>query len=319
VRIAFPHLVPQDACPERRGELYEKAIRPSALAAQTTREAEWPASFELACLQSRKPNGTIVSRANLIAAHDVASFGTDILHACNEHPDLGWARGAFFIHQIKGVKAATSAPVDQPDVSEEEEAEKRRHSLDALMDSFVPDPFDAPFDQAYVDVGLEVSRPGFVLHWDKASHSNVTDFLIEDHEAAVILTRQGRRGYWCDNASLLASTAGFRVSVPHNNAGPMGTTYIQAYCTDKHIGSVPGDGEVALQLHGSDVLAKNKKYSNTISKMYHQALAAATSQVGGNARLEARVKLEFALDALPIFDVAILTSCVLSYPAASWW
>lgn len=310
---------PDDATPERHAELYEKAILPSALRLQATRQAEWPASFELAHLHARRQNGTLISRSNLISADDVLSFGEDILGACETDPDLLWARSAFFIHQIKGVKAATSSPVDQPDLSPDDEELNRQHSLDALMHVFIQNPFDKPFDQAYVDVGLEVSYPGFVLHWDRRSHDNITDFVISDAQAARTLTRQGRNGYWCDYASLLASTAGFRVSVPRSDAGPMGATYIQAYCTDKHIGSPPDSGSVAHHIYGADVLAHNKKYLKTMKTLYHQALSAATARMEGNARLEARVTLDSALHALPIFDAGILTSCVLIYHATSWW
>ncbi|KAF9513959.1 hypothetical protein BS47DRAFT_1362050 [Hydnum rufescens UP504] len=318
VRIAFPHLDPADATPEKHGELYEQVILPAAMVLQETREAEWPASFELACLHARRLNGTIVPRAHLIAASDVPAFGREVIESCDS-AKLPWARDAFFIHQIKGVKAATSVEVDWPGLTEEDEAINREHSLDALMVSFTQNPFGDPFDQAYVDIGLEVSRPGFVLHWDRDSHGKITDFVLHNATAARDLTQMGRKGYWCDYASLLASTAGFRASIPPSEAGMLGTVYIQAYCTDKHISSTAGMGTVALHVNASDVLAQNAKAWTTMKTMYHQALAAATRRTGANARLEVRLKLEHAAAALPIFDVGVLTGCVLSYHATSWW
>jgi hypothetical protein len=321
VRIAFPKLDPSEASPERQAELYEKVIRPCAMMDQGTRRAEWPATFELASLLSRRQNGTLVQRTKLISSEGVPMFALNILSLCDTNPDIPWARGAFFIHQIKGIKGSTSFHVDEPYISSEIEEINRQTSLNQLMINFLPNPFDFnnEFDQAYVDVGLEASYPGFVLHWDKSSHDNVTDFVIDDSEAAKDLTRQGRKGYWCDHASLLASTAGFRLSVPHHKSGPMGATYIQAYCTDKHIGSVPGIGEVAHHINGSDALAQNPRFKKTVKTMYHQAVSAAAEKTDGNARLEARVRLDCALEALPVFDEGILTTCILTYHATSWW
>ena len=319
VRIAFPHLPLDDCGPRRQGELYDHAIRPAAMFFQHSREAEWPATFQIAEMEGRRPNGSVVSRTNLVSALDVPEFGEAVLNACNSSPALPWARDAFFIHQIRGVKAITSMEVDHPQISPRRAAKNLALSLDLLLEVFTKDPFRDPFDQAYVDVGLEVSCPNHVLTWAKDKHDNLTDFVIHDASSASKLTKMGHRGYWCDYTCLLTDAAGFRASIPPQDAGPYGATYIQAYCTEKHLSSVPDQTVVARHLYPKDVLDQNNKATSTIQNMYDQCFSACEEQINANARLEARIDLQSASHALPMIDAETLKACVLKFKASSWW
>jgi len=252
--------------------------------------AEWPSNHQIALQVIRNQQGRILPRSNLIASSDVHSFGQAILEACNNNPNLSWAKDAFFIHQIKGVKAAFSSDVDDVDLNDIEEGWNRTALLENFLEFFDYD-FAAPFDQAFIDVGLEFSIKDHVLHWDKNAHKDIVDFVIENSPAASKLTKPN---VW-------------------------DATYIQAYCTDKHLSTSADQDSVAKHVQVSDILLDSPVYKKTIGDILDQCSSAVHNKLSANARLEVRVPLKHGPEVLPYMNTAVMQSCLLVYKSSTWW
>lgn len=299
---------------------YDHAIYPAARLVAPSRMAEWPSNHVVALQGSRNDKGHLVSRSNLIAAKDVRVFGEAILEACNTNPNLSWAKDAFFIHQVKGVKGAFSIDVDKAELNDDEEGWSRQANMDTFMESIDYDFSDDTFDQAFIDVGLEFSMQGHVLHWDQNAHRDVVDFVIENMEAASQLTKQGHKGYWCDYASLLTGTAGFRAIIPPcTNPNCWDATYVQAYCTDKHLSTSAEKGSVAKHVRVLDILLDSPAYKKTIGEILEQCNSAVNNKLSANARLEVRVPLKHGCEVLPYMNADTMKSCLLVYKSSTWW
>ncbi|TDL13254.1 hypothetical protein BD410DRAFT_810709, partial [Rickenella mellea] len=175
-RIFFPALHGENRKdvrlkPNEVSEFYEKVVREAALELNNYQINDWPPShLDEAWRASGARGGTYPSRKG-ISRWDVERFGQLLIEKCEE--DLSFGKGAFFLHQYRGMKATTTH-----NPNNEEEA--RNALKDLFQDMHISMLEDAKW---WVDVGMEVHVPGKAVLWRVDSHFALIQHFLDADEA----------------------------------------------------------------------------------------------------------------------------------------
>ncbi|KAG6874617.1 hypothetical protein C0992_007261 [Termitomyces sp. T32_za158] len=171
----------------------------------------------------------------------------------------------------------------------------------------------------YVDVGIEISsNDGACLQWLTDTHNLVVQqaLVIDEHHAARV-TDLGSSKYSRDTVSHLTAVSGFRIVPGVLAQGIYACKYLQAYTTDKSIVYNNDDGHHAKFLTTREAMAVDQP-TPTISGL-HTIYDRATRYNGSNARLEARVPLQWATSVLLELNPAILKRSLCIFTRKEWW
>lgn len=289
---------------------YDRVLRPVLHTVDLDHIAHWPPSYQAAEERIRDNHGEYHFGTVQLPAHCLA----DIVHGMKEKMQaIPSFRGAFFIHDVRGVKGESVHDPDDPD--------QRRAAMDDTGGYL--DITQVPRHQFYVDVGLEIRRPGHVVQWDSSAHKALLQTLLPNTEEAKI--EEILKSHKCirDPNGLLTDFAGLRVS-PGTRAAADGVVYINVYSTDKTIHYQLHQG--VFQKHSpKDLLPGN---ISGVLKCLDRWTSCLNECMGGKddhqqqeaaARCEVRVCLNDYSRVLVGWNVRDVNQFVSAVPARSWW
>lgn len=325
--------------------LYDRAIRPAVMSVlhegfeegAVSQGSHWPASHALALAMVKQ--GRQLSKQLSWAC--LPSFSAHLMENLT-HLGLPEFRGAFFYHEIQGVKLAHShQPFDE---------DQRVSMLTEMLRDFAVDdmrpglPQDDGFEpEFYVDVGLEISAPDHVLHWKTDYHSRVLQVAFPKSNPALLKeAAKPSARFRVDLASQLTAVGGFcydaKGAKAVNSQEPV--IYAVAYSTDKEAyAAKEQDKGLYRKRWANEVLtdAKIKRLMEDVNAIgvnmiraggYHPAedtqsrsssgCNGLTAQVGAG-RLEFRVPLDLADSMHFTLPEGFISEALWAISVEDWW
>ncbi|KAH9911236.1 uncharacterized protein BXZ73DRAFT_57259 [Epithele typhae] len=327
---------------EDLASIYNNAVRPAVVHAVPEHAAHWPATFEMALNLVRGRGNVLHGHSVGIPADSLPLFSAKLRELLSQSGPSGWA---IFMIELRGTKEGNPFNfTDQYD---------RQAAFYKFTESFILPEDDAgadadddmPLDararpQWYVDVAVELSRPGHVLQWHRSQHPDILRYLFpsmdEDRAKKVVKFNS----FYVDVNAHIHRLAGFRYQPrsPVNNI-----VYANIYTTDK---------TVIYQLHpgvfrprtGEDLLPRKinalDQDMDSISAQFHSAAgltpAPEDAEVhsddsdedrpvrmmpsqDGAARAEVRVRVSAFSSVLRVFTQQELENFVVTYRNNEWW
>ncbi|KAG1720856.1 uncharacterized protein EDB91DRAFT_1256796 [Suillus paluster] len=280
VRLFFPRLHHVDrkdvelTFEEKRG-LYEKGLMPVLRNLSPDTVTNWPVNYEGAQTRARKTRGLFQYGTRPFSGSRVRRFGFDLAEALGTA--FPWAKGMLFMIQVQGVKEAHQHHPDDIDKAE-----------DALRNALSDFHYDELMEEGhcYVDVGLELSEPGYAFQWRTDAHYELLQ-AFTDMEPQRTRNLLESRTFAVDYSSGLIQLSGCRVPIPiRNNTDPV---YFQAYTTDKALIQQKDRGRHGLALTGKAALADvTPPYLQRLFGLYFDAKDTHDCA----ARVEVRIRLK---------------------------
>ncbi|KAH9060400.1 hypothetical protein EDB83DRAFT_2224288, partial [Lactarius deliciosus] len=311
-RIFFPALYNDATQPvltsAQLAQLYDECIRPTVMQVIPAHASHWPVDYKSAMRQAKDTAG----RFHL---GSIAVPSTHLVHFCSA---LIWHleridafNSAYFVHELRGLKGGTAHG---------EEDRQPEEAFDAFFENVDMHRVDP--NNWLVDVGLEVYDPGMVVQWSKFSHSAILKYILPSLNSEDIQALQRRRTFHLDNVAQLDDFAGFRCE-PGQFGTRNGVEYINVYTTDK---------SPTYQLHTG--IWRRRYCENLFPKKLEKLLedllnmsatyksccgSSEQSAQEGCARLEIRVPMARAQDALRDPPRNLLKSWTISVSPNVWW
>lgn len=282
------------------------------------RGSNLPPDFDAELWRSRHENGSMEFSGRVLSS-DVAEQLGDALRealeeACTRGIALDWARGFFFLHQIKGVK--DSNPHDLVDAAAAFEHFLAINHLSREMIEKSP-------DEWAFDLGAEASSASGKdsMAWTAGCHAAVLrDAARIPEKHAVRMTQLGSTSYYKDPTSHLTEVAGCRVTPGVLGRGPLEVVKMQLYQTDKTLTASQGEGP---GIHAKHITLKQlldkKNPSVFLEKLFDVCQKARDAGVVSNGRFEIRVpypNLEAAYAALKALN---WRKYLVVIPCDDWW
>ena len=324
IRVFFPYLtnmVNNRVDEVHIAEFYDEVLRPAIIHILPHSAPSYPPYRLLDGILSPTKDGKVVGGKRLFASpllHDLVLQMRHCLQIKVER--LKWARSFFFGLEIKGIKLSTThgIPLEQDGdaYSPEEEA-----AWTQILGLFNHELSVEEQRSTWVDVGLEIHRRGFVLHWDASEHHNVLQVLAHGYQGEFERgwTTPGRDGYFCDVQAGILSLAGGRCALPHRARLPV---YAQWYASEKAVARRADKFHPMLEISKKNVLLeKNQKKLQREFDNLDQVWNLANEELTeGTARMEIRVPLGKARNALRRgVTREFIEQCTISVPARRWW
>ncbi|KAI9436165.1 hypothetical protein H4582DRAFT_2078784 [Lactarius indigo] len=311
-RIFFPSLYSASVMPclrqEQLAKLYDDCIWPAVMEVIPTQASHWPVNYHSAMVQSQDTAGRRHLGSLAVPPIFLVEFCTALTNRLDDIPEFEMA---YFGHELRGLKGGT-AHDDEGTLPEEAFNTFFEHVDTARIDQ----------DNWLVDVGLEVYDPGMVVQWSRHCHPAILRYLMPLLSDAEIAALQRRKTFHLDNVSQLDDFAGFRCE-PGPFGGRNDINYINVYTTDK----CP-----TYQLHQGiwrrrrckELFPKMlEKLVDQLEKMSETYKACAGSMgqkpQEGCARLEIRVPLVLAQDALRSAPEDIIAGWTYTLSPIMWW
>jgi hypothetical protein len=305
IRILFPGLVAEGRNvhlnDEEKRSVYEDGILPSLREIAPENAANWAPLYAAAAWRAAGRGGPQIG-THPFPGYSVPALGDLIIQKLQRAHQ--WASGMRFMIQIRGVKEAHK---------HNPTARMANFELDRLLDNF-----DHENGQWFVDVGYEIAEPGFAYLWRTDAHSRIVEAVAGlDEGAARQQASPARRTYKRDINAHLVDISGFRMplSTPALR-GQHQIHYIQAYTTDKALTYHLQDGRYSKTMTGTMALSGNPP--DFISSLY-AAFSAAAQAMDVIARLEVRVPLRHARDALMHVEHNFLEDNLIVIRRNTWW
>ncbi|KAG2746285.1 hypothetical protein P692DRAFT_20849548 [Suillus brevipes Sb2] len=256
VRLFFPWLYnPQrkdvELSFEEKKGLYEKSLMPVLIGLSPDTVTNWHVSYQSALTHAKKTRG-------------IYQYSTHPLSGnCVRRTAFPWAKGMLFMVQEQGVKDANQHHPE--DIDEAEDV-----LMKTLSDFYYDDLMGE--EHCYVDVGLEMSKPGYAYQWRTDAH------YMTHAQAGIILKLRLMHLFSCHTPVPVC-----------NNQDPV---YFQAYTTDKALIQQKDEGKYSLALTGKAALAERiPPYLQGLYELYFDA----KNHHGCAARVEVRLRLQDAI------------------------
>jgi hypothetical protein len=270
-------------------------------------QGHWPASYLAELARIRKANGRLSFGTQQLSAEHMKQVGDIFLDLIREK---WWGKGAFFLHQFRGVRGQSTFPYQDED--------QRQEAVRQVFSFLLPDFYDDR--KWWIDVGIELQNDGTVIWWRRDALWKLLArlFLVSPDKAQQWTTQPHK--YHFDSAAQLTQLGGFRFKPTATDRGNTHISYCQAYNTEKSVTYLLDSNRVAKGLFTREVFKKGKPavvhYAKTIGKMF----ADAEDRHNGHARLEHRVRLDHAFRQ-DIFPTAPdeWTSLVICIDRFEWW
>lgn len=292
--------------------IYDECLRPLALRQLSNMATHWPASYASALTLYRDNGGRIHPGSLDIPAHILPVFGQHYLDRLTELRP--YFRDAYFVHELRGWKGATiHDPSNEPDKVSALEDLLRNLNMDAIVQ-----------DDWQIDVAMELGIPGHIVAWRTSNHQQLLQHCLPSLNNAEISNLMDRQAFVLDRSMHLKDISGFRCS-PGVKGRQDNVTYIQAYMTEKTMAYQQHQGlftdiepKALLSMGSLDKLVKNiERMSDVLFDCTGEENNTATQD--GCARIEVRVRLSDALDALEGFPMQRLRRCLVAIPSKHWW
>ncbi len=289
--------------------LYDKAIRPAVVAHTHSEIAHWPVSYSAALKLSRDNNGQLHTSSLDIDEWSLPEFATHLLANLADNPRL---KDAFFMIELRGTKGlypfnyrhrATEAPREWNHCIE-------RINLD-----------DEDRANWYIDLGMEIKRPGYVLQWLTAGHRKILEKAIPSSPRVDVEALMSGNNFEVDVSGHLFDLSGFRC-----NPGAKGkrdkVVHVNVYTTDKsasyqlHRGAFSPHSCTSLYPANIEKLMKDM---DIMGDTFLECAGARGTIQDGTARWEIRVQIDAALALIPRLTDQFLQQCVICIPSEIWW
>lgn len=335
VRLFFPALyAPGDHEPaavttQQVAKLYNEAVYSSVKKAGGNHAQGWPASFKSEVFRATPTtNNRPVDSKYQIPAANGFKFLAKLLKRCADHPELGFARGAFYVVEVKGEKMVTrhAIPVDNPPHPVPFDMALAWKQIFDWLDLEL---IDQRTWESYVDVAFEVEHSGHCMFWLADSHPHMLGLLLglPVGQAGQILAQW--RGS-IDHTSTLWDVAGFRCNLgdPNPAREHRQTQKANVYTTDKSNTYLLDSGRAGKFLEYKRALEPTRggaasrdtgvqTWGAEMRGVFEQCIE---HEVEGRARFEVRVHASRAMTALyELEDWELLKGWLISVPAGYWW
>ncbi|TEB22048.1 hypothetical protein FA13DRAFT_1714375 [Coprinellus micaceus] len=268
--------------------------------------------------RSRAANGTLTFGGRVLDEDSAAQLGECLRDAIDnaiaDGEQIEWARGFFFLHQIRGVKDGHPHSPDRADEAFRAFLDDHGLSEEAL---------DEEPDNWFFDIGVEISSTNKddSIAWRTDSHFHLLHEVCGiDHIHSKRLTSMGSTLYYRDFTSHLVDVAGCRVDTGVGPArGRLGILRMQAYQSDKSLTANPAEGNGFHAKHTtlSQLIDKNNPaFFDGIYKIYENS-----EQQGiiSNARIEVRLPYAFQHLFYGVGNEADWRRWVVAIPCEAWW
>jgi hypothetical protein len=288
--------------------LYDLCIRPAVQEAIPSQLSHWPVNHKAAMTLARDKSGHFHFGSLGIPPISLVAYCDALIRHLDALPGF---ENAFFGHELRGLKGGTAHT---------DEGRHPEEAFDTFFEHMDVDRIDQ--DNWFVDVGLEIYDPDMVVHWSKHAHSAILGYIMPSLDDAQLRAMQRRPTFRLDNACHLDDFAGFRFD-PGQFGRLHDVTYINVYTTDK----CP-----TYQLHAGiwsrrrceDLFPKKLdkliEELDTMSKTYKTCAGSmGNSPQEGCARLEIRVPLRRAQEALRNIPQDTITGWTYSVAPIIWW
>lgn len=290
-------------------KFYDTILLPTMREVCAVPAAHWPASYAAARLLYQDTMGKFHFRMMDITEWDIPALETKLLERMEVDPSFV---GAFWEHEIRGVKDATGHEMDDP----EARSDRFRSLTDVFdMDRVTP-------SEWVIDVAVEISTVGHNLAWLTLGHARILEYALpgvtmDQIEGILHSTTK----YTLDPVAHMAAIAGFRAH-PGRNRGTDRVSYVNVYTTDKCNTYQQWPGSFKRQAT-SAVLPKNMPtLLSHVSRIGDVFAACAGSEAGsqdGHARFEIRVPLANAETVMTRSMDDLIPHVVVAIPNDTWW
>lgn len=309
LRMFFPALYEENN-PDRSVELtleqktaiYNDGLRPTLQSLNPDTMTNWPTTYESALTRAKKRDNRYQYGTRPFPSQMVHRFGYELPRLlAAAHP---WARDIVFMTQVQGVKEANQHQPDDHRAAEE--------AMSVLLSDLHPELLTEP--QCWVDVGLELSEPGFSYQWRTDAHSAIIHHFtcLTPVQAASYVNRPSRQ-YSKDISAGLMHVSGFRGAF---NLGHRDPVYIQTYTTDKALIQQLDGGRHGLAMSGKQLMQGSPpEYMQNIFALYFDA----RENHDCAARIELRVPIRYGTRAALQFPVELVRESILAFPREDWW
>lgn len=313
-RMFFPRLYKKGnpvILVETRRLLYEKCLRPAALAVNPVDHSRWPITYSAAMTLCRDKKGTFHFGTVDFPPQLIRKFGDKLIELLGEHDGL---KDAFFLHEFRGTKSSSH--------HDPENADERKASLESVLDLFDLQLLNP--DQWVIDVGLEIRQEGRMLQWLTEGHRRTLTYLLPSaSEEKISAILESSTQYKCDITSQLGDLGGYRSS-PGSRGKADKVSYINTYTTEKsatyqlHEGIFRRRKPWHLFPSGISQFLKDMK---CIGNIFQSCAGDDTNGLGleGNARMEIRVPLGLANTVLIHLPYNVIETALASFRPQTLW
>jgi len=314
VRVFIPQLYHENRTQylsqDEQRIFYEAGLRPAVERLELEKSSEWPATYNDEMFRARGNNGQLSFQTKVIADWLLPYLG-DYIRSSLSNAGYSWGEGLVFLHQIRGVKHATSHSL---------RTRSARDALRTFLGQNHLEPAILDLDNSWwVDVGIEVdSKEKSCLAWRTDSHFHIVHQVMGLSEyRADKITTPGSSKYTRDMASHLTAVSGCRIAPGDRSRGPYDVQYLQMYTTDKSLTYRQDQGHYSKFITCTAILkGRAMGYIKSLYDLYRNAIKTSHSL----ARLEVRVPLAKADEVLlHSIDEDILRDSLVSFPREEWW
>lgn len=284
----------------------------------TNRGGNLPPTMDAELFRARGIDGKLHFGRRLLDEESARQLGDRLREAIEDAIEDGepveWARGFFFLHQIRGVK--DGHPHSPHRAAEAFEAFLIHHGLSA-------DVLEQNSDKWVVDIGVEASstsgEDSLAIRADSHYHIAV-DICEIDPAQAERMTSTGSSLYVKDHTSHLVDVAGCRIDTGTGpSRGALGILKIQAYHTDKNITASPAEGAGFHAKHTTLSQMADKNHPGFFDKLYNLFEESQKAGIVSSARIEARIPYRHQHRFYAEGNQIDLRKYLVAVPCEAWW
>ncbi|KAF8881146.1 hypothetical protein CPB84DRAFT_1687319 [Gymnopilus junonius] len=313
LRVYIPELYDPDkpynllSQPQQK-TFYEQGLRPAIVDILEIESLEWPSTYKDEFWRSRGQNGQLRFLTKVIPSDKVPHLA-NALRAAFRDNDLSWHHGLVILHQIRGVKHASS---HRPAWRDAKAAiAKFFRENDLKMENLVRGTW-------YIDVALNVtSHDSRCYGWRTDAHFHLARQAlgINDHVAQRI-TSPGSSQYTRDMTSHLTGVSGWRIAPGVRAQGSFECRYFQGYTTDKSLTARAEKGHHGKFVTCADVLdGKAAEWADNLYQLNRNAIQTNLAAT----RMEMRVPLKFGPRVFLNIDDNLIRNSIISVHPITWW
>lgn len=312
-RIFFPHMAVKGQSPAISSEtmtlIYESCLRVAVMDVYPLDASQWPLTYSLVMALSRDKKGLLHFGTRDLGASKLPQFGRRLLELFQQHEHLS---DAFFVHELRGTKGRSHHDPKEPGASQ--------ISLSEVLHIFHKDVINRA--GWFVDVALEISRPGHVMQWVTSGHRRVLEYLLPSAGDKVDDVLRSKLQFLLDLNAQLSDIGGFR-ALPGSRGRLDNIIYINVYSTDKN---------TTYTLHEGPY-RRHKGWH--LFPMYIKSLISDMEKIGetfrvcggsdtlpglpASARMEVRVPIRLAETALCELPDNFIEDTLVSLPCSTFW
>jgi hypothetical protein len=320
VRIFFPRLysaaqLADDVrvSQEHLALIYDLCLRPTLHEVVPECRDRLPTSYAAAFTYSKTCTGGLTFGSIDIPWYRLEEVAKEFLVKLGEQEST--FKDAYFVHELRGTKGST--------VHDGEDDVERHYALEDMFEHVDVDSLD-PGDWL-VDVALTIGVEGHIVNWRESCHQELLGHLmpaVSRRNISSLTTRKNR--FHLDRTLQIKELAGFRATTT-DLADNDGVSYIQAYSTAKNVSYQLTSG-VFRRKTPKELLDKKQELKvladlDSISQIYYECAGEEEGVDGrdGCARLEIRVPLDKAKDALTSLPEELIERSVIAINRRVWW